>query len=106
MVAGRVTLDAPVARLLPEFEFPSRGGREITLGELATQTLRPATVASNLLPKDPENPYADYDAAKLKAFLAGYELPRDPGAAYEYSNLGFGLLDTRWRMRRTRPTGR
>jgi CubicO group peptidase (beta-lactamase class C family) len=29
---------------------------------------------------------------KLKAFLAGYELPRDPGASYEYSNLGFGLL--------------
>jgi D-alanyl-D-alanine-carboxypeptidase/D-alanyl-D-alanine-endopeptidase len=29
---------------------------------------------------------------KLKAFLAEYELPRDPGASYEYSNLGFGLL--------------
>jgi CubicO group peptidase (beta-lactamase class C family) len=28
----------------------------------------------------------------LKVFLAGYELPRDPGASYEYSNLGFGLL--------------
>jgi CubicO group peptidase (beta-lactamase class C family) len=28
----------------------------------------------------------------LKAFVAGYELRRDPGAAYEYSNLGFGLL--------------
>jgi CubicO group peptidase (beta-lactamase class C family) len=47
---------------------------------------------TNFLPKDPANPYADYDAAKLKAFLAGYELPRDPGASYEYSNLGFGLL--------------
>ena len=47
---------------------------------------------SNFLPRDPVNPYADYDATKLKAFLAGYRLPRDPGAAYEYSNLGFGLL--------------
>jgi serine-type D-Ala-D-Ala carboxypeptidase/endopeptidase len=28
----------------------------------------------------------------LKAFLAGCELPRDPGASYEYSNLVFGLL--------------
>ncbi len=47
---------------------------------------------ANLLRRDPQNPYADYDAAKLKAFLAEYELPRDPGAAYEYSNLGFGIL--------------
>ena len=47
---------------------------------------------TNILPKDPANPYADYDAAKLKAFLADYQLLRDPGAAYEYSNLGFGLL--------------
>src|SRR5262249_15553192 len=27
-----------------------------------------------------------------KAFLAEYQLPRDPGASYEYSNLSFGLL--------------
>jgi D-alanyl-D-alanine-carboxypeptidase/D-alanyl-D-alanine-endopeptidase len=47
---------------------------------------------SNLLAKDPSNLYGGYDAAKLKAFLAGYQLPRDPGAAYEYSKLGFGLL--------------
>src|SRR5215471_6250330 len=47
---------------------------------------------SNFTPKDAANPYADYDAVKLEAFLAGYELPRDPGAAYQYSNLGFGLL--------------
>jgi CubicO group peptidase (beta-lactamase class C family) len=38
------------------------------------------------------DPFADYGAAELKAFLAGYQLPRDPGADYEYSNLGFGLL--------------
>lgn len=42
---------------------------------------------SNLLPKDSANPYSDYDAEKLKAFLAAYELPRDPGASFEYSNL-------------------
>ena len=91
VLAGRVTLDTPVARLLPDFNIPSRGGNEITLGELATQNSGLPRLPSNLLPKDPENPYADYDAAKLKAFLAGYELPRDPGAAYEYSNLGFGI---------------
>lgn len=47
---------------------------------------------TNFQPKDGANPYADYDAAKMAAFLARYELPRDPGTSYEYSNLGFGLL--------------
>ena len=92
VLSGRVTLDTPVAQLLPGFKIPSRGGREITLGDLATQRSGLPRLPSNLLGKDPSNPYADYDAAKLKAFLAGYELPRDPGAAYEYSNLGLGLL--------------
>jgi serine-type D-Ala-D-Ala carboxypeptidase/endopeptidase len=81
-----------VARLLPDFQIPSRGGKQITLGELATQHSGLPRMPSNFLPTDPANPYADYDAAKLKAFLAVYELPRDPDASYEYSNLGFGLL--------------
>jgi len=92
VISGRVTLDTPVAQLLPDFKIPSRGGMEITLGELGTQHSGLPRQPSNLLPKDPANPYADYDAAKLKAFLAGCQLPRDPGAGYEYSNLGFGLL--------------
>jgi serine-type D-Ala-D-Ala carboxypeptidase/endopeptidase len=92
VLSGRLTLDTPVAQLLPDFKIPSRGGKEITLGELATQHSGLPREPSNLLPKDLANPFADYDAAKLKAFLAGYELRRDPGVAYEYSNLGFGLL--------------
>ena len=38
----------------------------------------------------PANPYADFTVAQLYAFLATYELPRDIGAEYEYSNLGAG----------------
>ncbi|WP_198026408.1 serine hydrolase [Bradyrhizobium sp. ARR65] len=92
VLSGRVTLDTPVGQLLPDFEIPSREGKQITLGELATQHSGLPRLPANLAPADPANPYADYDAAKLKTFLAGYELPRDPGTAYEYSNLGFGLL--------------
>src|SRR6202000_848675 len=47
---------------------------------------------TNLMPGDPADPYADYGSDKLKAFLSSYDLPRDPGERYEYSNLGFGLL--------------
>jgi CubicO group peptidase (beta-lactamase class C family) len=92
VLSGRVTLDTPVAQLLPDFKIPSRSGKKITLGELSTQHSGLPPMPSNFLPRDPANPFADYDAAKLKAFLAAYELPRDPGASYEYSNLGFGLL--------------
>jgi D-alanyl-D-alanine-carboxypeptidase/D-alanyl-D-alanine-endopeptidase len=92
VLAGRVTLDTPVAQLLPDFKIPSRGAKEITLGLLGTQHSGLPRVPSNLLPKDAGDPFADYDVAKLKAFLAGYQLPRDPGAEWEYSNLGFGLL--------------
>ncbi len=92
VLSGRMTLDTPVAQLLPDFKIPSRGGMEITLGELGTQHSGLPRMPANILPKDPANPFADYDAAKLSVFLAGYRLPRDPGASYEYSNLGFGLL--------------
>ncbi len=92
VLSGRVTLATPVVQLLPDFKIPSRGSREITLGELGTQHSGLPRMPSNFLPRDPANPYADYDAAKLRDFLAGYELPRNPGASYEYSNLGLGLL--------------
>jgi D-alanyl-D-alanine-carboxypeptidase/D-alanyl-D-alanine-endopeptidase len=92
VLSGRVKLDTPAAKLLPDFKIPSRGGMQITLEELGTQRSVLPREPSNMASKDPANPCADYDAARLKAFLAEYQLPRDPGAAYEYSNLGFGLL--------------
>jgi CubicO group peptidase (beta-lactamase class C family) len=90
--AGRDKLDEPVAKLLPDFTIPSRNGKYITLGNLAEQHSGLPRLPANMSPSDPGNPYADYDAAKLKAFLAGYALTRDPGSQYEYSNLGVGLL--------------
>lgn len=92
VLAGRCTLDTPVADLLPDFKIPERNGNKITLGEIGTQHSGLPRLPSNFLPKDPTDPYADYDADKLRAFLSSYQLPRDPGASYEYSNLAFGLL--------------
>jgi serine-type D-Ala-D-Ala carboxypeptidase/endopeptidase len=37
VLAGRVTLETPVAQLLPDFRIPLRGGKQITLGAIATQ---------------------------------------------------------------------
>ena len=91
VLAGAVSLETPVGKLLPGFSIPERSGKPITLLDLATQTSGLPRLPTNMGTSS-DNPYADYDAAKLKAFLAGYALPRDPGSEYEYSNLGFGLL--------------
>ncbi|QNK03102.1 serine hydrolase [Dyella telluris] len=89
---GKLQLDTPVASLLPGFTIPSRDGKQITLGNLASQNSGLPRLPGNLRVAGGKDPYADYDADKLKAFLASYTLPRDPGASYEYSNLGVGLL--------------
>ena len=90
---GEVRLTDPVASLLPPgVTVPSRGGRQITLQDLATQTSGLPELPTNLAITDPANPYADYTVEQLYAFLNGYTLTRDPGAQFEYSNVGVGLL--------------
>ena len=90
---GEVALTDPVQKYLPpEVTMPRRGEREITLGDLATQTSGLPRLPSNLAPRDPADPYADYTIAQLYEFLSAYTLTRDIGAKYEYSNLGGGLL--------------
>lgn len=90
---GEVALDAPVAQFLPpSVRMPSRNGRQITLEDLSMQVSGLPRLPGNLVPKNLANPYADYTVEQMYAFLSGYELPRDPGAQFEYSNLGVGLL--------------
>jgi serine-type D-Ala-D-Ala carboxypeptidase/endopeptidase len=43
-------------------------------------------------PRDPLNPYSEFDADALYASLAQTRLARDIGSRYEYSNLGFMWL--------------
>ena len=90
---GEVKLDDPVSKFLPPtVRVPARKGKQITLLDLATQTSGLPRVPANMTPKDRQNPYADYSVQQMYDFLSHYELPRDIGEKYEYSNLGFGLL--------------
>lgn len=90
---GEVKLDDPAANYLPSgFTMPERGGRQITLIDLATHTSGLPRLPANLQPKDIANPYADYTTDQLYGFLSHYTLTRDIGSKYEYSNLGVGLL--------------
>jgi len=90
---GEVKLDDPIAKYLPPGVIaPQKDGRAITLADLATHTSGLPRMPTNFAPKDPANPFADYSMDQLWRFLSGYQLTRDPGAQWEYSNLGFGLL--------------
>jgi serine-type D-Ala-D-Ala carboxypeptidase/endopeptidase len=87
-----VALTDPVAKFLPQtVKMPERG-RAITLQDLATHTSALPRLPGNMKPADAANPYADYTVEQLYEFLSSYELPRDIGSQYEYSNLGGGLL--------------
>ena len=88
-----VSLADPISKFLPEkVKVPERGGRAITLQELSMHTSGLPRLPANMKPKDPANPYADYSVEDLYSFISAYQLTRDPGARYEYSNLGGGLL--------------
>ncbi len=90
---GEVALADPVAKYLPaEVKVPERNGRSITLLDLSTHTSGLPRMPSNFQPKDSANPYADYTVKQLYDFLSGYQLTRDIGSKFEYSNLGGGLL--------------
>jgi serine-type D-Ala-D-Ala carboxypeptidase/endopeptidase len=90
---GEVKLDDPIQKYLPPaVKIPARGGKQITLIDLATHTSGLPRMPENFRPKDPSRPYVDYTVDALYAFLSSYELRRDIGIKYVYSNLGFGLL--------------
>jgi serine-type D-Ala-D-Ala carboxypeptidase/endopeptidase len=90
---GEVALTDPVSKYLPpNVKVPERGGKKITLVDLATHTSGLPRMPTNFHPKDPGNPYADYTVAQLYEFLSSVVLTRDIGSKFEYSNLGGGLL--------------
>jgi CubicO group peptidase (beta-lactamase class C family) len=90
---GDVALDDPVQKYLPDtLKLPQKGDRPITLLDLATHRSGIPRMPDNFAPKEPGNPYADYGVDRMYTFLRGWKPQRAPGEAYEYSNLGTGLL--------------
>ncbi|WDZ76663.1 serine hydrolase [Ensifer adhaerens] len=90
---GTLNLDTPVSSLLPaDVALQEDKQTPITLRHLATHMSGLPRLPANLVPADINNPYADYDTAKLYAFLSSHKPLRRPGVENEYSNLGAGLL--------------
>jgi CubicO group peptidase (beta-lactamase class C family) len=89
---GKVKFDDPVRELLPAGIVQKPAVAEITLLDLATQHSGLPRMPDNFKPADEENPYADYHAANLYAFLAAHGVAKPEKPGFLYSNLGFGLL--------------
>jgi D-alanyl-D-alanine-carboxypeptidase/D-alanyl-D-alanine-endopeptidase len=91
---GEVSLGDPAAKYLPKgHHMPERGGRQITLRDLATQRSGLPAMVDDIGTFDaPDGPFRDYGEAKLLAFLDRYQLTRDIGVQGDYSSLGVGLL--------------
>jgi CubicO group peptidase (beta-lactamase class C family) len=87
---GKLSLDDPVARYVPELArlaYPTRDSPVLTIRHLLTH--------SEGFPED--NPWGDRQLAQtdetLRAWMwAGIPFSNAPGVAYEYSNYGFAIL--------------
>src|SRR6266571_4950782 len=90
---GEMKLDDPVAKYLPpSIKMPTRGGKEITLLDLATHAAGFPGNPDNMTGATVKDQYETYTVEKMYAFLSGYTLSRDPGTEFEYSNVGMALL--------------
>jgi len=90
---GTLTLDQPVAGLLPASAKlkPFEAG-PLTLRGLTTHSSGLPRMPANFHPANPRDPYADYTAEQLYASLNNHDRRKAPGKAHAYSNLGAGLL--------------
>ncbi len=87
------TFDQPMRELLPpDVKFNADEDAPILLKHLTSHSSGLPRMPGNFAPKDPNDPYADYDDARMYSFLSSVHPAREPGDDYEYSNLAVGLL--------------
>jgi CubicO group peptidase (beta-lactamase class C family) len=90
---GEVSLNDPVAKYLPAGHRMPERGRPITLADLATHRSGLPRMADDMWSlRHPDGEFADYTEERLLAFLDRHQLTREPGAQFEYSNIGMGLV--------------
>jgi CubicO group peptidase (beta-lactamase class C family) len=93
VLQGKVRLDEPVRELLPpDTVAKPASGDEITLLDISDQHAGLPRMPDNFHPADKNNPYADYDAKALYAYIAKHGVAHPADAPFLYSNLAVGLL--------------
>jgi CubicO group peptidase (beta-lactamase class C family) len=89
---GKVNLDAPVAKYLPDastFADPKPGAAPPTMRQLASHTA--GLVREPALPNAAAGPIAQWEN-KILASIPMTRFQTAPGEKYSYSNIGFGVL--------------
>ena len=93
VLKGKMNLNDPLQKYLPEgVTAPTRNGASVKLVNLSNHTSSLPRMPDNFTPANPANPFADYSEKQMYDFLKSYELTRDIGSQYEYSNYTAGLL--------------
>ena len=90
--SGRAGPRTTLRQALPQLQFATKQTGRITLGELTAHDSGLPRMPSNWIPKDQDDPYADYGPDELLEFLAAYQPDPTKTPSYLYSNLGAGLL--------------
>lgn len=97
---GKISLDDPVSHYKPVYKNAlSYNGKEITFRHLATHTSRlpredMKTIRKNLKENKQEknNPYKSFTSDHLHQFYIDFDLKKEIGTKWGYSNIGIGLL--------------
>lgn len=93
---GKVKLNDPVTKYLPDSVAANTALKTVTLQSLSNHTSGLARIPENLNfdGADALNPYKNYNKQQLFSYLKTCKLNSQPGERYDYSNLGLGLLGT------------
>ncbi len=93
---GRLSLDEPITKYLPDSVKKNPKLKGITLKMLSNHTSGLARIPDNLMQDNADmlNPYKKYNRKKLFAYLKRCKPETAPGTVSAYSNLGVGLLGT------------
>lgn len=92
---GVVNMESSILAYLPDSLSGNESLANITLKMLANHTSGLPRLPDNMqasMQENPANPYLAYHEEDLIDFLLNYHGENTPGTAYDYSNLGYGLL--------------
>ncbi|HJT98658.1 MAG TPA: serine hydrolase, partial [Rhodanobacteraceae bacterium] len=90
LLGGKLRLDDTLGRIFDDVHFSDARLAAVTIGELATHRAGLPALPSNLFPRSIDDPYVEYDAAALRAWLA--HAKAESVGRYRYSDLGVALI--------------
>lgn len=91
LLAGKLHLGDTLGKIFADVHFADPRLAAATIGQLATHRAGLPAVPSNLFPRNIDDPYVEYDATALRAYLSHAHLDAGVGT-YRYSDLGVALL--------------